>query len=68
MMKKMQEEEKKDKENAERKMENKFEAISFSPVLMDPSQRFIVLSAEYGLYQQDKLTSASFPSFHPPQV
>lgn len=67
MMKKMQQEEKKDQENPERKMENKFESISFriEDLLIVPP--YIVTSVTFPVFRECIHTDFSSSYFHPPQ-
>jgi hypothetical protein len=67
MMKKMQQEEKKDQENPERKMENKFESISFriEDLLIIPP--YIITSVTFPVFRENIHTDFSSSYFHPPQ-
>jgi hypothetical protein len=71
MMKKLQQEEKKDQENPERKSENKTEIIlstkSFFATV--PTQCFIISNSKKLLPSSDgKSIDRSFDIFHPPQA
>ena len=70
MMKKLQQEEKKDQENQERKSENKNEITLYSD--SNPSsilsEIFVVTKLNYLPFSTNKSVDRSFDFFHPPQV
>jgi len=71
MMKKLQQEEKKDQENPERKVENKNEIILSTKSLFAtvPAQHLIDIKSKKLLPSSDgKSIDRSFAIFHPPQA
>jgi len=67
LAKKLKQEEKKDQQNPERKLENRTEAFCSSHVAIEISVSS-VSDSYYSNYPDAKLTDLSFPIFHPPSV
>lgn len=65
LAKKMKQEEKKDQQNPERKLENKVEVFSCSRINLDISPCTIDHFV-YSNYPEKGLSDQSFPVFHPP--
>jgi hypothetical protein len=68
MMKLMKQDEKKDQENPERKLENKFELICFSDNTTNIERFCIITPIIYPVFKENIFTGFQFPSFHPPQA
>jgi hypothetical protein len=69
MMKKMQEEEKKDQQLPERKFENKIEVLSSKSFFYSAATAFSVIASKATTVEKDyPLTDISYSFFRPPQV
>lgn len=69
MMKKMQEEEKKDQQIPERKFENKIEVLSSKSFFYSSATTFSVIAPKATTVEKDyPLTDISYSFFRPPQV
>jgi hypothetical protein len=69
MMKKMQEEEKKDQQLPERKVENKIEVLSSKSFFYSAATAFSVIASKATTVEKDyPLTDISYSFFRPPQV
>ena len=67
LAKKLKQEEKKDQQNPERKLENRTEAFFSSHVEIEIPVSS-VSDSYYSNYPDAQLTDLSFPIFHPPSV
>lgn len=67
LAKKLRQEEKKDQQNPERKLENRVEIFCSSRIAID-IPNFSVSRLYYSNYPQMGLTDLSFPVFHPPSA
>jgi hypothetical protein len=65
LAKKLQQEEKKDQQSPERKLENKVEVFSCSSISLDISP-CLTNHFNYSTYREKNLHDRSFPVFHPP--
>jgi hypothetical protein len=69
MMKKMQEEEKKDQQVPERKFENKIEVVSSKSFFYTTATTFSILASKATTVEKDHpLTDMAYDFFHPPQA
>ncbi len=67
LAKKLRQEEKKDQQNPERKLENKVEVFCWSRMTID-IPAFPTSRSYYSTYPETGLTDLSFPVFHPPSA
>jgi hypothetical protein len=68
MMKLMKQDEKKDEENPERKMENKFEVFCPSASYTSFEFYYTVIVINYPVFNENIFSGFQFPFFHPPQA
>jgi hypothetical protein len=67
LAKKLRQEERKDQQNPERKLENKVETFCCSDMTIDIPV-FSTTRLYHSTYQEIRLTDLSFPVFHPPSI